>query len=122
MKLVNSRGHEVAASNVLKIGQIYDALSISIDESGKDVSVRIHGGKQPTVHSLSQFKIVDPSIPRNWGVHGRSSGGLFLGPLSWSEIGFWERCFACIGPGSRLARGVPRLSPSGRKNSDGHAA
>jgi hypothetical protein len=93
IKLLNSRGQEVTTSSVLKIGRIYDALSISIDESGNGVYVRIHGGKQPSVHPLSQFDIVDPSIPRNWGVHGRSSGGIFLGPLSWSEIGFWEKYF-----------------------------
>lgn len=94
IKLLDSRGRELASSTWLKIGGIYQVLTLSIDASGKDL-IRLVGEQEPepVLHPLQQFEVVDNRIPRNWVVTVRPSAGIVIGPEPWMAPGFWERFF-----------------------------
>lgn len=80
-------------SSWMKIGRVYDVLSISIDSAAR-VLLRIVGEERmtPALFSMDELEIVDHSIPRNWEVHFEGDT-LSFAPAAWMSEGFWVRFF-----------------------------
>ena len=55
--------------------------------------IRVLGeeGSPGAWYPLSQFEIVDGSLPGNWQINVPRPGMLVFEPLRWATPGFWER-------------------------------
>jgi hypothetical protein len=97
IKLLDVFGREIASSPWKRIGDIYDVLSLTVQQGEQgQVFVRLIGGNEPgpSLHSLDQFEIVDQTIPECWGIYPTPrDNGLFIGPAAWAKFGFWEKYF-----------------------------
>lgn len=49
--------------------------------------------KAPAVFKASQFEVIDNNKSPNWDVNIGEDGFIVIGPKSWHDLGFWERCY-----------------------------
>jgi len=77
----------------VKLGAIYQVLTIWVDERGVAFRIISERDESPGLHPLEMFEIVSPIIPPNWVIASPSPGCLSLAPEPWTQKGFWERYF-----------------------------
>ncbi len=93
VRLSDSKGNELSNSSWYSVGKVYDVLELSVsDKSG--VSIRLESDEigTPALFPLSDFEIVDGTLPRNWIIVARS-GFMRLTPAAWAELDFMYRFF-----------------------------
>lgn len=95
VKLKNEITGEIQQRSAwLTIGKEYHVLSLFIDER-RLLFARIIGddGNTPGIYDMSQFEILDATIPSNWAANSESNIVLRLGPEKWQSQGFWNLFF-----------------------------
>jgi hypothetical protein len=95
MNLKDSHGRTIQQSKWLTVGSVYEVICLTFDAYSKTMYARLFGDQAaiPAVHSIDQFEVIDSRMPPNWQIFTGKNGGLFIGPASWSTVGFWEKFF-----------------------------
>ncbi len=83
----------VESDGWLTIGREYVVLGIYGRE--REIKFRILGddGVTPALHKSDKFKIVSSDIPPDWIFRIFSGNEWEIGPLAWSNDGFWSAYF-----------------------------
>lgn len=91
--LTNADGMET--SKRITLGALYEFICLTFDAYTKTVYARLIGDKAtiPAVYPLDRFEIVEGTMPTTWQIFGGKNGGLFIGPASRAQPGFWEKFF-----------------------------
>lgn len=95
IKIYDNQGIEQTSSPWLAIGKIYVPLEILCD-ARNGISYRLIGDardKSPGVFKAIQFEIVNSKKSSNWDVNISEDAFIIIGPNSWREAGFWEKCY-----------------------------
>ena len=93
VKIVSSVTREVLkSSSWISVGKEYDAFSIFSD-NGR-IELRLVGDDPlPALFDISDFEVVDGSIPASWSISQVGDSGIEIAPSSWLGCNFWERYF-----------------------------
>lgn len=76
------------------IGKIYDVLMILIEGGQAQLRLISDEREVPALFPLTDFEIVDGSLPANWIIAATTAGGgVALTPERWADVGFWEAFF-----------------------------
>ncbi|WP_374377430.1 hypothetical protein [Dongia sp.] len=98
IRLIDSGGREVNTSPWLKVGQVYNVLSIFIDQDGKRSYAIVgneHEGEWPNMvsHEAECFEVVSTIVPSNWRVWIHESSAIGVSPATWQAPDFAERFY-----------------------------
>ena len=81
-------------SHWLTIGKEYVVLSVEIyDNEVLYLIADDSSNNYPGLHNANQFEVISHKIPSNWQINPGSLSILCLGPKSWEEDDFWDRCY-----------------------------
>lgn len=94
VKVVNSRGDELADNSSIGRGREYTVLSIAGSPSS-GVTFRIHGDddRQPYIYRADMFEVVRSELPSTWRCAigtPNAPGYVQLAPEPWLRPGFWD--------------------------------
>lgn len=90
--LLDSRGLPATRSAWVKIGGIYQVLSIWIEPRNTQLRL-IAEEPTPALFEIEMFDVVSSIIPETWVIVSPKPGCLSLAPAAWGASGFWERFF-----------------------------
>lgn len=94
IKVLNHQGEEVAHSSLVKLGGIYDVVSIYLAPILKLAIITEEGAKLgPRILPLKQFELVDGTIPENCEVSMTSPDIMTIELKAFMPINFWENFF-----------------------------
>jgi hypothetical protein len=95
LKIINEHTQkEQNTSPWLTVGKEYLVLAIEVYQT-KNYFLLIDDSedKAPGLHDAKQFEVISYRIPTNWQINPGDLEIMTIGPKSWQEPGFWERCY-----------------------------
>jgi hypothetical protein len=93
-KIINEQTQqEQSASPWLTVGKEYIVLMIEV-YSNKNYFLMIDdsSNEAPHLQDAKQFEVISHHIPSNWQINAGDLEITTLGPSTWQEPSFWERC------------------------------
>ena len=90
--IVSITGKEVDYHPGIKIGELYDVVSI-LCRTGRNPLIQILNGDRPSLWPSTMFTVVTPKIDPDWEIGISETGTIEIGPPKFQTPGFWELYF-----------------------------